>query len=234
MGVRWLAGIIGLVFLTACGGSSGDDDDTPTVPLAYMAVGASDAAGVGAVPPLENGYVFRIEDALENERGQPVDLTNVAFPGGNADDILGALNLAMTTGVSPDLVTVWTGANDLTQGRSPAAFQAELDAILARLRGTGAMIFIGDLPDLTALPRFVAEPDPDVTPDRVAAFNAVIETLAARYGATVVRLSAVPLEADLTSDVDGFHPSNAGHARIAEAFLQAIRPALGLPAPAPG
>lgn len=232
MGMKWLSGILGLVLLAACGSSSGDDDDPPAGgPLTYLGVGASDAAGVGAEPPLVNGYVFRIENALESERGEPVDLTPAAFPGGNANDVLSAVNLALATGISPDLVTVWVGANDLTQGRSPEAFQADLDAILSRLRGTGATIFMGDLPDLTALPRFIAEPDPDVTLERVTAFNAVITTLAGRYGATLVPLSAVPMEADLTSDVDGFHPSNAGHARIAETFLQAIRPALGLPAP---
>jgi lysophospholipase L1-like esterase len=37
-------------------------------------------------------------------------------------------------------------------------------------------------------------------------------------------------EAELTSE-DGFHPSDEGHARIAELFMQVIRPALGLPAP---
>jgi lysophospholipase L1-like esterase len=41
----------------------------------------------------------------------------------------------------------------------------------------------------------------------------------------------VPVEEELTSDADGFHPSNEGHARIAEAFMQVIRPALGLPEP---
>jgi lysophospholipase L1-like esterase len=84
---------------------------------------------------------------------------------------------------------------------------------------------------LTVLPRFILEPDPDVTAERVVAFNAVIEDQAALHGVTLVRLSAVPVEEELTSDADGFHPSNEGHARIAEAFMQVIRPALGLPEP---
>jgi len=232
MGYRWLAAIAAAVLLTACGGSS-DDDASPPVegPLSYMALGASDATGIGAFP-LENGYVFRIEDALESERDQPVELTNLGVPGALADDIAEVLHLALATGIDPDLVTVWTGANDLTRGRTPEEFAADLDAILGDLRQeTDALIFLGDLPDLTALPRFVTDPDPDVTPERVAAFNAVIENQASVHEARLVRLSTLPVGDQLTSDLDGFHPSNEGHAQIAELFLQVIRPALGLPAP---
>lgn len=227
MGLRWLAATLGLFVLSACGDSSGSDRrPPPSGTLKYLALGASDAAGIGAFP-LENGYVFRIEAALERERGQAVELTNLAIPGGLADDLLALLEPALTAGILPDFATVWTGANDLTQGRSPEELEGDLDTILLRLQQTGALIFVGDLPDLTTLPRFVAEPDPDVTPERVAAFNAVIRSLATRYGATLVPLSQVPVESELTSDVDGFHPSNEGHARIAEMFLQEIRPALG-------
>jgi lysophospholipase L1-like esterase len=35
----------------------------------------------------------------------------------------------------------------------------------------------------------------------------------------------------MQGDVDGFHPSDEGHERIAEAFLLVIRPALGFSAP---
>lgn len=233
----WLIWLMAAAFLTACGSSSDDDEVPPQSPppvagtLTYLALGASDAFGVGATP-LNNGYVYRIERALDNERTDPVNLFNSGVPGALADDILHALDLALLAGIRPDFVTLWTGANDLTQGRSPAVFESDLAAILDRLRReTSALIFMADLPDLTALPRFVADPDADVTRDRVAAFNAVIEGQAARHGVTLVRLSALPVGSDLTSDVDGFHPSDAGHARIADSFLQVIRPALGLPAP---
>jgi lysophospholipase L1-like esterase len=44
----------------------------------------------------------------------------------------------------------------------------------------------------------------------------------------VVDLHGEPVEDDLVSDADGFHPNNQGHARIAEEFLGVIMPALGL------
>ncbi|MFA5514662.1 MAG: GDSL-type esterase/lipase family protein [Desulfuromonadales bacterium] len=231
--IRSLVGILMTVLLAACGGSSDDDEKPPPVegPLTYLALGASDAFGIGA-SPLENGYVYRIEDALDDERADPTDLINSGIPGAQADDIGHALDLALLAGVRPDLVTLWAGANDLTQGRSVADFEADLAAILSRLRqDADALIFVGNLPDLSALPRYIAEPDSDVTVARVAEFNAAIDRQAQRHGVALVRLAALPIEPELTSDIDGFHPSNEGHARIAEAFLQVIRPVLGLAQP---
>ena len=43
----------------------------------------------------------------------------------------------------------------------------------------------------------------------------------------MVDLYAEPVEEDLVSE-DGFHPSDEGYRRIAEEFLEAILPALGL------
>ena len=52
--------------LTGCdsesNGGSGDSDND----ILYVAIGASDAVGIGAIP-LNNGYVFRIRDRLEDE-----------------------------------------------------------------------------------------------------------------------------------------------------------------------
>lgn len=158
---RYLAWMVWAALLTACGGSSGGDGPPPSGPLTYLALGASDAAGIGA-STLENGYVYRIERALEEERAQPVELTNTGIPGALADDILDVLRLALLIGTRPDMVTLWSGANDLTQGRSPEDFWRDLESMLALLRQeTDALIFLGDLPDLSALPRFVADPDPD-------------------------------------------------------------------------
>ena len=43
----------------------------------------------------------------------------------------------------------------------------------------------------------------------------------------LVDLFAYPIEDELISGVDGFHPSSEGHRRIAEVFLAEILPALG-------
>jgi lysophospholipase L1-like esterase len=51
----------------------------------------------------------------------------------------------------------------------------------------------------------------------VAAYNAVIARVAAASGAVLVDLSGERDVAGLTSG-DGFHPSTAGHRRIAQEF----------------
>lgn len=188
--------------------------------LTYLALGASDAVGIGATP-LRNGYVFLVRDALRDD-GRDVMLVNLGIPGAEADDIARIARLA--PGVQPALVTLWTGANDVIDGVDPAEFEDTLAGLLEGLRDdTDAVIVIGDLPDLTRLPRFLERPDPDVTSARVRAFNDAIERQAAEFEVPIARLSEVAMLASLTSDIDGFHPNDEGHRMLADRFLQEAR-----------
>jgi acyl-CoA thioesterase I len=197
--------------------------DALDIDLVYLAVGASDALGIGATP-ITNGYVFRIEDALD-DRDTNVQLVNAAVPDATTDTITDAVQLALQTGVEPDLVTIWVGANDLTDAVDPADFEQELHNLLEELDGSGATVAIADLPDLTQLPRFREDPSPNVTAERIEAFNQAIANEAAEHGAVLVQLSDELVDERLVSE-DGFHPNDAGHAAIAEQFLTAIEPAL--------
>jgi acyl-CoA thioesterase-1 len=193
--------------------------------LSYMAIGASDAIGVGATP-LTNGYVFKIEDALEN-RGTDVQLLDLGIPSANLNTIADAAQLTLRLGAEPDLATVWVGANDIIHGVDPAAFEQQLDHLLHDLNETNAFMAIADIPDLTQLPRFRENPNPNVTNGRIDAFNDAIHQEAAEHGAVLVRLADEQVEDRFVSDIDGFHPNDLGHARIAELFLDAIEPSLG-------
>ena len=57
--------------LGACAGSPPE----PPERIVYLAIGASDAAGIGA-EPLTNGYVFRIADDLDRRGQHPAFPTN--------------------------------------------------------------------------------------------------------------------------------------------------------------
>lgn len=210
---------IALAFLLGLGGCAGgllDEDE-----MVYVAVGASDAFGVGAIP-VTNGYVFEIRDDLE-DRGRDIALVNLGIPGANTDRIDSAVRVFQRTGVTAELVTVWVGANDLIDGVEVDDFADALQELLRRLQGgMEAFVVMANLPDLTKLPRFESDPDPDVTAKRVAAFNAVITAEADERGIPLVDLLAQGIEDDLVSDIDGFHPNNAGHDRIAELFLDVI------------
>ena len=158
-----------------------------------------------------------------------MNLINLGIPGAEIDRIADSLRVFLRTGAQPDIVTVWTGANDIIAGRLVADFEPALDKMLTQLRSdTRAFVVIANIPDLTKLPRFVARPEPTVTAERVRTFNAAIARQAQRHEIPLVNLFIQPIESELVSDVDGFHPSNAGHARIAQHFLDIILPAVGL------
>jgi lysophospholipase L1-like esterase len=190
----------------------------------YLAIGASDALGIGA-SPLRNGYVFRIRDELDQQTRGDVRLLNLGIPGASTRDLRQALQLALRKEVKPDLVTIWTGANDIINGQAPEDFERELSTILRELRGkSSAFVVIADIPDLTKSPRFRTRPSPVVTSNRIAAFNRVIEKQASAFNVPVVRLSREEVADDLVSEIDGFHPSDRGHRLIAELFLKIILP----------
>lgn len=213
--------------MTAACGSGNPERIAKNDDLLYAALGASDAVGIGA-EPLTRGYAYRIRDTLDRRMGR-VELVNLGIPGAEIDRIADTARVVLRTGAEPGLVTVWTGANDIIAGRLVADFEPDLANLLARLRAdTRAIVVIANIPDLTRLPRFIARPEPAVTVERVGAFNAAIARQAQRYRVPVADLFAQPVERALVSNADGFHPSNEGHARIAQLFLDAIQPALGL------
>jgi lysophospholipase L1-like esterase len=209
--------------LGACGGATMLESPERII---YLAIGASDAAGVGA-EPLTRGYVFRVADALD-DRVDQVFLAPLAIPGATAEELDAALRLFLESEFEPNLVTVWIGANDAIEGEDADAFEGELQDIFARLRDrTDSLIVAANIPDLTELPRFRDGPDDDVTRGRIQEFNDAIAEQAEDHDVLIVDLFAEPVEDDLVSD-DGFHPNNEGHLRIAEEFLEVILPALGL------
>jgi len=208
-----------LTALTGCGnGADGKAD------VQYAALGASDAVGIGA-SPITNGYVYLIKEGIENG-GKSVNQMNY----GIVDLEIGAIRdvelAALDLGFTPDVVTLFTGANDIIAGASAASFENDLDAILNHLSKINeASVFVADLPDLTKLPRFIDNPDADVTRARVAQFNSIIVRTSNKYGATVINLSAEPvLDADVSDD--GLHPNDQGHRKVADRFLAQILPAV--------
>ena len=191
--------------------------------ILYLAVGASDALGIGA-SPLRNGYVYRIRDELEQQTRRNVRLLNLAIPNGTTRELRQALQMALVKELKSDLVTVWTGANDLIRGQAPEDFENDLSDLLKQLRENSPFIVIADIPDLTKSPRFRTRPSPTVTPDRLAAFNRVIEKQASAINAPIVRLSREQITDDLVIEIDGFHPNDRGHRQIAQLFLKVILP----------
>ncbi|HEU4685517.1 MAG TPA: SGNH/GDSL hydrolase family protein [Nitrospira sp.] len=150
-----LATLSSLLALSGCAGLH-----EKTVPFVYLANGASDATGVGATPQTA-GYVFLITRKLDH-RIPGVRLINLGVPGAGIDRIKEQVGLAQQRGTTADLVTVWTGANDLVRGDDPRLFRDELRDLRDLLRSLrddiSSTIVVANLPDITMLPRFRASP----------------------------------------------------------------------------
>jgi len=156
-------------------------------------------------------------------------LVNLGVPGARVDLIKEQVRIATQVNTKANLVTVWTGTNDLVRGDDPKTFQEDLRFVLQNVRRSiSKTIVVANLPDLTQLPRFRSDPSPAVTIGRVQAFNRAIEQEARAVDASLVNLFAQPVRDDLVVDLDGFHPNDAGHREIARLFLQVILPKLGV------
>jgi acyl-CoA thioesterase-1 len=206
--------------VTGCGGGDSSSID-------YAALGASDVTGVGAVP-ITNGYVYLIEDGIQQETNKGVALENLGIPGAQISAIQSVEVEILKRSGQPDVITLSTGANDLIAGDSIDGFERKLGELLSDLRSISpnAILAVSNLPDLTQLERFRERPDRDVTLARVQGYNRAIARQVSAARALLVDLYSVPLNDSLVSDVDGFHPSNAGHRAIANAFLAVINPYL--------
>ena len=203
-----------------------NDSSSPTTPamqdrIVYVALGASDAVGIGAFP-LENGYVYKIRDGLE-AYANTIELHNLGVSGVRIGYIE-STELPTAIARQPDVVTIWAGPNDITGGIDGATFESRLGNVFAQLRQqTSAIIVMANIPDMTVLPRFQLFPDSDVTIERVHAYNAAIVRQTSTYKIPLVDLYTARYSENIEYiSLDGFHPSNAGYAKMAELYLELI------------
>ncbi len=135
--------------------------------------------------------------------------------------------LPTATTDKPDLVTIWLAVNDLNAEVIDKDYSAALRTIVDGLvKSTSARIFIGNVPDLRAVPAY-AGVDASVLIGRVLAYNEVIRVIAAQNADRVVVVDLFTGSADLMTRVtvadDGFHPSDEGYVLIAQRFVDAMR-----------
>jgi lysophospholipase L1-like esterase len=204
-------------------------------PLVYVALGASDAVGVGA-SDAAHSYVellaARLRDHFSPARA--VTVRNLAISGYTILEI-DRDELARVPALAPDIVTLWTGGNDVIQSVDPAEFRGALAHILSVLQRTPAAVFVGTVPDMSLVPLVRSFPawimplgDPAAYARRHSHdLGEIVLRLVPTYGA---RLVSLPMSQVLTVPAlvarDGFHPSDAGHARLAASWWAEIRKVL--------
>lgn len=191
--------------------------------LLYVALGDSTAQGIGASGP-DKGYVGLIANRLRAATGRPVQVVNLSRTGARVHDVV-ADQLPKLAGLTPDVVTVAVGGNDIRH-YDAARFRSDVDALIA---GLPANAVVGDVPWFMhgGTGRHSAEAADYVT------------QIAESRGLSVAGLHHAMQRrgwASMLTDfsADWFHPSNRGYRIWANAFWDAIAEApalraLGLP-----
>jgi lysophospholipase L1-like esterase len=185
----------------------------------YVALGDSFTSGLASG---ESRWPDQVAQAL----GEDVRYENLAWVGATSEDVERS-QLPRALSLSPDVVTLICGANDVLESVRPdaSAYAERLGRMYARLRADapGAVVVTATYPDIS---RFLAlRPR---TRARVQwgmrGFNAACRRVAGRYGVALLEGFDHPAasERDTYAD-DGFHPSPEGHRRAAAAFLRALR-----------
>jgi lysophospholipase L1-like esterase len=194
-------------------------------PISYVALGASDAVGVGAAHPEREGWVPQLFERLPAGSR----LANLGVSGSRLDQAL-EQQLPVALAARPDLVTVWLAVNDLNARVPLERYSANLDRLLGALSATGATVLVGNVPDVAMLPAYRSADAAQVRRE-VARWNAAIAASADRHGAIVVDLYSrwpeLAQHPELVS-ADGFHPSAAGYARLADLFWSTLEADGGL------
>jgi acyl-CoA thioesterase-1 len=245
---NWRAGAMALALacaltLVACGSSSATvrPAATPTAThiasVVYVALGASDAVGVGAADPNTQGYVPLLIARL------PADAyaLNLGVSGYKVRDAVQS-KLPTAINVHPTLVTVWLAGNDF-RGCTPLnAYIADLNSLLDQLRSrTHAQVFVANLPDMSLLPAMrpgsqgLGSCHQTQTTDQVRAetqtWNTAIAQAATSHGADLIDLYRAGLSGhpEYISG-DGFHPTALGYQRLADLFWAEMQAKHAVPA----
>lgn len=237
--------LLTLLALAACGGANGGASTagqpsattpaTTTSPatsmpgVRYVALGASDAVGVGASDPNRTAYVPIIISRLP--KGSAA--LNLGISGETAHQAL-TDELPAAVAAKPTLITVWLVGNDFKNCVPLQQYGADLNTLLTELQQqTTAHVFVANAPDFSALPAvqaqaasgsFCGAPGSQASIRSLAQqWNTVINASVAAHHDTLVDL----FNSDLASHPgyvsgDGFHPSDQGYLALANLFWSAI------------
>lgn len=212
---------------------------------AYLALGDSVAAGIGATRPDEGGYPVIVAGYLDRLTAAPIRRLNLAIPGETTASLLGGdqlawalrlLDAANRNGVRISPITVTIGANDLLRAGSDPRERAmaletvaeNLAMLLARLEAATRDAAGEPTADLVVTGYY----DPTAKPVAVdgsdgwwlAELDRTLAEEATRAGARWVDVAAAfrGREGELTRYPADIHPTDAGHQTIADAVWRAL------------
>jgi len=179
--------------------------------MLYVAIGDSAAQGIGASRP-DRSYVGVLADEIRSLTGRSLRVVNLSVSGATTE-LAVRDQLPRLAKLSPDLVTVAIGANDIAQW-DPARFERNMREILDAVPEDA---IIADLPCFHFRHN----------ERKVAVANRILRQLATERGLTVVPLHQLTKRQGLRGILtqfaeDMFHPNDHGYRIWADAFRPAL------------
>ena len=173
-----------------------------------LILGDSLTAGYGL--PQAESFPSQLEKALQEE-GLAVSVINAGVSGDTTAGGLARLDWALND--RPDAAVVELGANDGLRGLDPGQSEANLAAILDRLKEEGIPVLLAGM-----------LAPPNLGQRYGKAFNGMYERLGARDGVIFYPFFLEGVAADPgLNQADGIHPNKQGVAVIVERILPAVK-----------
>ncbi|HEX2482495.1 MAG TPA: arylesterase [Methylomirabilota bacterium] len=189
-GIALLLGLLSMPVVSAASGER-----------VVVALGDSLTAGLGVAA--EEAWPALLDARLRRE-GYPYRVVNAGVSGDTTAGGLRRVDWVLRS--RPDVAVVALGANDGLRGLGTEAMEANLLAIVDRLRAGGARVLVVGM-----------EVPPNYGAAYARAFRGVFVDVARRTGAALMPFLLDGVAADpRLNQADGIHPNAAGHRAIAE------------------
>lgn len=198
--------------------------------MRYVALGDSYTIGT-SVSPSETWP----QQLVDRSQGRLLLSGNLATNAFTSEDLI-LYQLPQLDAVSPELVSVLIGVNDVVQGVPEATYAANVEFILDDLLGRlpAKRIVAVATPDYTVTPMGAAFGNPERMRAAIVRFNTVFQQAAAARN-----IAFVPEIFDISQQAaddpalvarDGLHPSGAQYARWVDAIEPVVHALLADPA----
>jgi len=193
---------------------AGNYGNAVAAPTRILAFGDSLTAGYGL--PESDGFVPQLQQALQ-KMGREVSVINGGVSGDTTAGGLSRLDWMLSD--KPDVVLLELGANDMLRGLPPAEARANLDAIVQRIRQSGAKLLLVGM----VAARNMGE-------EYRQQFDAIYPDLARQHDVPLYPffLDGVAARPELNQS-DGLHPTKEGVAVIVANILPYVARLLDAP-----
>jgi lysophospholipase L1-like esterase len=194
-----------------------------TVPGGSLLIGGLDKSSRQVVVPSAS-YPTVLQNTLRGRYAAQANSIEVFNYGFGGEKVINARNrfFSALSATRPEVVMLNEGANDIPLGEDGAASgaAAEIRIWVAEAKARGARVFLA-----TPVP---GKPgSKTIQPFLLLDYANRMRRVAEQEGVTLVDLYGLMLpDANRYIGVDGLHPNEAGYARIADLFFQAIQASL--------